>query len=86
MGFKIVLTMIVELSIPLFPLWEQFTTIFLTGISIKKPPPPPVPGSQGGKKALCEWEFTTQYSQSSLFISESLHKGYQMIISKLGGG
>ena len=57
--------------------------VFLTGISIKKPPPPPYPGHREQKKARCEWEFTTQYSQSSLFISETLNKGYQMIISKL---
>ena len=40
-------------------------------------------GGGGSKKTRFEWEFTTQYSQSFLFISETLNKGYQMIISKL---
>ena len=61
-----------------FPIkWEQFTTGFLTGVSIKKLPLLH-PRDGGG-----ELEFTTQYSQSFLFISETLNKGYQMIISKL---
>ena len=72
-----------------FPImWEQFTTGFWTGVSIKKLFSPPSPGWRGwggggAKKTRFEWEFTTQYSQSFLFISETLNKGYQMIISKL---
>ena len=53
----------------------------------QKASPPPSPGWRGGgggaKKNRFELEFTTQYSQSFLFISETLNKGYQMIISKL---
>ena len=57
-----------------------------------KASPPPSPGSgivggEGGggskKKTRFERESTTQYSQSFLFISETINKGYQMIISKL---
>ena len=71
-----------------FPIMlEQFTTGFLTGVSIKKLPLlHPWDGRGGGgweQKTRFEWEFTTQYSQSFLFISETLNKGYQMIISKL---
>ena len=70
-----------------FPIkWEQFTTGFLTGVSIKKLPllyPRDGRGGGGEQKTRFEWEFTTQYSQSFLFISETLNKGYQMIISKL---
>ena len=72
-----------------FPImWEQFTTGFLTGVSIKKLPLlHPRDGGGGGfgeqRKNRFELEFTTQYSQSFLFISETLNKGYQMIISKL---
>ena len=70
-----------------FPImWEQFTTGFLTGVSIKKLPllhPRDRGGGGGAKKTRFQLEFTTQYSQSFLFISETLNKGYQMIISKL---
>ena len=82
-NFMIVLTMTAKPTPFFYNEGTIYNGFFDRHFYQNSPPPTPSPGRREQKKSRCEWEFTTQYSQSSLSISETLNKGYQMIISKL---